>query len=184
MKSLLLSTILFATWMVWSGHAEPFMVCLGVASCLFTVYLTRRMGILDSESVPSQLGFRPFSRYAPWLLKEVLIANIKVARRIVSPSLRICPTMVMIPASQRSAIGRVIMANSVTLTPGTVSIDLQADTVSVHALTKEFAAEDASSEMNRRVCQLENPQSVDPQSVDPQSVDAQSVDPQRTKGDN
>ena len=156
MKSVLLSVVLFATWVLWSGHTDFFMVGLGVASCLLTIYLSRRMGILDSESVPTQLGLRPFTRYAPWLTKEIFVANIDVARRIIDPALPVEPTMVMIQASQETEIGRVIMANSVTLTPGTVSVDLQADSISVHALTKEFAAEDASGEMNRRVCELES----------------------------
>ena len=157
MKSVLFSFVLFSTWMIWSGHTAPFMIGLGVASCLLTIFICRRMRILDSESVPTQLGLRPFTRYAPWLTKEIIRANIDVARRIIDPRLPIEPTLVMIQASQESEIGRVIMANSVTLTPGTVSVDLQADSISVHALTKEFAAEDSSGEMNRRVCELESP---------------------------
>lgn len=142
--------------MSWSGHTDPFMVGLGLFSCVFSVALARRMRIVDEESVPIHLGLRPFTQYAPWLLKEIFRANVDVARRIVDPALPIEPTMVMIQASQKSAIGRVIFANSITLTPGTVSVDLENESLSVHALTPQHAAEDAAGEMNRRVCELES----------------------------
>lgn len=156
MKSILLSAVLFAVWMCWSGHTSPFMIGLGMVSCLFSVYLSRRMGIVDEESVPIHLGLRPFTNYAPWLVKEIIKANVDVARRIIDPALPIEPKMVMVQASQKTEIGRVILANSITLTPGTVSVDLEDDSLSVHALTAEFAAEDASGEMDRRVSELES----------------------------
>ena len=132
------------------------MVGLGVISCLFSVYLSHRMGIVDEESVPKHLGLRPFTRYAPWLVKEIVKANVDVARRIVDPALPIQPTMVMVQASQQTEIGRVILANSITLTPGTVSVDLEDESLSVHALTAEYAAEDAAGDMDRRVFELES----------------------------
>ena len=64
-------------------------------------------------------------------------------------------TMITVTATQRTELGRVILANSITLTPGTVSVDMQGDKISVHALHFEGAEEDLSGEMDRRVCRLE-----------------------------
>ncbi len=93
--------------------------------------------------------------YAPWLVWEVVKANIDVARRILTPSLPISPRMIKVKAGQQSDLGRVIYANSITLTPGTVSVDVEDDTILVHALTKEAADGVETGEMDRKVTRLE-----------------------------
>ena len=113
------------------------------------------MNLIDQEGVPLQLGLRPFTHYAPWLFKEIVLANIDVACRILTPSLPIRPRMIRIKSSQKGDLGRVIFANSITLTPGTVSVDLVGNEFVVHALTEAAAADDASGEMDRRVTALE-----------------------------
>ena len=100
------------------------------------------------------MGFRPIS-YAIWLAKEIVESNIEVTRVILSRKLAIRPRMIRVKASQQSEIGRVILANSITLTPGTVSVDMQGERIWVHALSFEGAEEDLSGDMDRRVCALE-----------------------------
>lgn len=154
--SLVLGTLLFGIWILWSGYYTPLLLSLGGTSCLLVIFLARRMNLIDQEGVPLQLGLRPFIHYAPWLLKEIVLANIDVACRILTPSLPIRPQMIRIKSSQKGDLGRVIFANSITLTPGTVSVDMEGDEIVVHALTEQAAAEDASGEMNRRVTALED----------------------------
>jgi len=113
------------------------------------------MGILDEESVPINLGIRPFTRYLPWLAQQVVLSNIDVAQRIVDPKLPIDPAIVYVKTDAKTAIGKVIMANSITLTPGTVSVEIEDNRIQVHALNHEGAAEGLSGEMNRRVSELE-----------------------------
>ena len=113
------------------------------------------MNIVDEEGVPIEMGLRPFIFYAPWLFKEIVMANIDVAWRILDPRLPILPTLIRVTASQKGDLGRVIYANSITLTPGTVSIDMEGDQITVHALSYEGAVEDMSGEMDRRVSNLE-----------------------------
>ena len=84
-----------------------------------------------------------------------MLANIDVSRRILDPKLPIRPNFIRVKASQQGDLGRVIYANSITLTPGTVSVDMEADEITVHALSYEGAAEDMSGEMDRRVSALE-----------------------------
>ena len=95
--------------------------------------------------------------YAPWLAWAIVKANMDVTRRILSPSMPISPTLVEVPATQHNQLGQVIFANSITLTPGTVSVDVEDGIITVHALTREAADELATGEMDRRVTRLEGP---------------------------
>lgn len=152
--SIALGIVLFGIWLLWSGHYTPLVITFGLVSCVGVVLLAGRMRIVDEEGVPIQLGIKPFL-YAVWLVKEIVQANLDVARRILNPRLPIRPQVIRVKASQQGDLGRVIYANSITLTPGTVSVDVEGDEIVVHALTEEAAAEDASGEMNRRVTALE-----------------------------
>lgn len=152
--SIALGIVLFVIWLLWSGHYTPMLVGFGIFSCLFVLFLSRRMNIADEEGAPFQLGVRPFI-YSGWLIKEIVLANIDVARLILNPKLPISPKMIRVKASQNGDLTRVIYANSITLTPGTVSVDAQGDEIEVHALTRESAAGVESGEMDRRVKKLE-----------------------------
>ncbi len=151
-----LTVTLVASWLLWSGHFDnPFLLTLGALSVAFSLYLSMRMGIVDEEGAPAHLGVRPLTWYTPWLVKEIVISNIEVAQIIVDPSLPIKRNLVRITASQKTPLGRVILANSITLTPGTVSVNMEGDKIIVHALSFEGAVEELSGEMDRRVCRLE-----------------------------
>ena len=113
-----------------------------------------RMRIVDGESAPITIAFRaPF--YLPWLFLEIAKANVDVARRILNPYMPIAPRLIRVKGHQRTDCGLVIYANSITLTPGTVSIRLDGDELIVHALTEEAAAGVETGEMDRRVCSFE-----------------------------
>ncbi|MDH3228333.1 MAG: Na+/H+ antiporter subunit E, partial [Alphaproteobacteria bacterium] len=85
----------------------------------------------------------------------IVKANIDVAKRVWSPSLPISPTLFLLPTSQPGALGQVIYANSITLTPGTVSVSLEDGKILVHAIAKEVGDDLATGEMDRRVTRLE-----------------------------
>ena len=150
-----LGIFLSAAWLAWSGYFDqPFLLLLGLMSVALTVSLASRMSIVDDEGTPLDFGLRPLA-YALWLVKEIVMANIDVARRILDPELPICPKMVCVKANQKTELARVILANSITLTPGTVSVDMQREQIWVHALSLEGAEDDAAGNMDRRVCALE-----------------------------
>lgn len=150
-----LLTLLIINWLFWSGHvANPFLLSLGLGSCLLTVLMSRRMKIVDEEGAPAQLGVRPLF-YVPWLTKEVVVSNIQVAKIVLSPEMQLHRRQVTITAHQKSELGRVILANSITLTPGTVSVQMEGDQITVHALSHEGPPEDIADEMDQRVCQME-----------------------------
>lgn len=114
-----------------------------------------RMHIVDEEGAPVELGIRPFTSYAPYLVKEIIVSNIEVTKIILSPEMKLQRNMIEVGAHQKTELGRVLLANSITLTPGTVSVSMEKDRILVHALSFEGAEEDLSGDMDRRVCKLE-----------------------------
>ena len=146
-----LMVALAVVWLLLSGHYTPLIVGLGAFSCAFVTWIALRMDVVDREGHPIHLSWRaPF--YWSWLLWQIVKSNFAVARIIVSPSLPISPELVKVDASQSDDLGRVIFANSITLTPGTVSIYVWSNSVEVHALTRETADDLRTGEMDRRVC--------------------------------
>ena len=113
------------------------------------------MRIVDEEGAPAQLGLRPFLTYAPWLAKEIAKSNWDVTKIVLSPNMPMQRNMVTVKAHPKTQLGRVILANSITLTPGTVSVGMEDDEILIHALSFEGAAEDISGNMDRRVQALE-----------------------------
>jgi multicomponent Na+:H+ antiporter subunit E len=148
-----LALVMAAVWLLWSGHFTFPLLSFGAASCFLVVCISHAMRIDDVEGVPL-LGIRPFM-YALWLVRQIIESNLDVSRRILTPSLPIRPTVIRIKSLQRTDLGRVILANSITLTPGTVSIELRGDKITVHALTPATADFDDMAEMNRRVTAVE-----------------------------
>jgi multicomponent Na+:H+ antiporter subunit E len=154
-RTIFLSIVLAGIWLLWSGHyRNPFLLLLGLTSVSMVVLLAGRMEITDDEGAPIGLGFRPIG-YAVWLAKEIVRSNIEVTRLILDPNLPIHPRMIRVEANQKTELGRVILANSITLTPGTVSVDMQGNRIWVHALSFDDAEEDLSGDMDRRVSKLE-----------------------------
>jgi multicomponent Na+:H+ antiporter subunit E len=149
-----LGVTLFITWLLWSGHYNPLILGFGVASCVLVVYLSARLGLVDREGHPIHLLLRLLT-YGPWLIWAIVKANIDVAGRILKPGLPISPQLIKVKASQKTDLGRVFYANSITLTPGTVSVEVDGDGILVHAISREAAADIETGDMDRRVVQFE-----------------------------
>ena len=151
--SLSLGAVLFAVWLLLSGHYTPFILALGVASCALVVTVSMRMDVSDHEGHPIHLSWRALT-YMPWLMIEIIKANIDVAKLILSPDMPITPTLLRVKASQTSDLGKVIYANSITLTPGTISVDVANGEILVHALSRDGADALVEGEMDRRVTRM------------------------------
>lgn len=151
---LLLLLILAISWLLWSGLYKPLVMGLGAFSCLLSVYLAHRMGFFRHQKVLLRLLPR-LPRYWLWLLKEIVVSSIDVAKIILSPSLPISPTVVMLDAKAKTDVGQVILGNSITLSPGTVTLDVHEGKLLIHCLTGESAKELQKGEANRRAAALE-----------------------------
>jgi multicomponent Na+:H+ antiporter subunit E len=146
--------ILSLIWLLNSGHYTALLLSLGLLSVIGVVWIAHWMDVVDHESQPVHLTLRlPF--YLWWLSKELFLSNIDVVKRVWLGNKSISPCMATLPLSQRTDMGRVIYANSITLTPGTVATDLEGDTVTVHSLTTGGLAALQAGEMDRRVSRLE-----------------------------
>ena len=150
-----LAVLLSVIWLLFSGHwTHPVLLPLGALSVALTAYLARRMRILDREGHPIHL-LLPVLRYLPWLVKEVIKANLVVAWHILKGRKSLSPRLSRIDASQKTDFGRVLLANSITLTPGTVSVYVREQEVWFYALSEELEQGVLSGEMDRRVTRLE-----------------------------
>ena len=149
-----LALLLAVLWLLLSGMFYPLFLALGAGSIAIVIWLSARMDVADHEGVPVSLGWRTLM-YWPWLLKQVALSNVDVARRVLSPSLPVSPVTFKVTALQRTPLGRTIFANSITLTPGTVSMSIDGDTILVHALTEAGRDDVLAGEMNRKACWFE-----------------------------
>ncbi len=150
---LVLLVPLAAAWVLWSGIYTPLLLGLGLFSCLLTIYIKHRMEYFDTEVFALRFGRRLIG-YWLWLAKEVVKSSLHVARIVLSPSLPISPQVVKIKASCTHPVDQAILANSITLTPGTLALDVYKGEITVHALTKAGADELKQGEMDRRVAAL------------------------------
>ena len=149
-----LALVLSILWLLLSGHFEPLLLGLGVVSVVTVVAVAHRMDVIDHEGHPVHLTWRAIL-YWPWLLWEIVKANIDVAKAIVQGEMPIEPTVMNVKCTQKSELGQVVYANSITLTPGTVTIAVLGDTLHVHALTPGAREGLETGEMDRRVTAVE-----------------------------
>ena len=155
MRIVSLGLVLFATWLLLSGHYEALTIGFGILSCIAVAAIARKMHIVDREGHPVHLTAKA-PLYWLWLAWQIVKSNIDVARRIIDPRLPISPTVFTVPTSQGTELGQVIYANSITLTPGTVSLRVDKDGIDVHALAEEAAHELQGGEMDRHVTTVES----------------------------
>lgn len=148
--------VLYGLWLVLSGHYTPFLLGVGLAATAFSVYIAVRMELVDHEGFPSLNLTARLLTYIPWLIYEIVITNIAAVKIILSPSLPIRPVILRFTGQQKTDVGRVIFANSITLTPGTITMAVIGDEFVIHALDADAVGDMEEAEMNRRVASLEH----------------------------
>jgi multicomponent Na+:H+ antiporter subunit E len=144
--------LLAAAWLLWSGIYKPLLLWLGAFSCLLSVWIAHRVGFFERASglhvIPKLPGL------SLWLLREITLSSLEVVRIVLNPKLPISPTVVYIDAEPKGPVGQVILSNSITLTPGTVTLDVFNNRLCVHCLTREGAEALVSGDANRRIAAL------------------------------
>lgn len=135
-----------------SGHYSILIMTLGIISCAFCVYVAKRGNLIDDEGLP--IFFIPrLSNYLIWLFKEILKSNLNTAKVIINGKVE--PETFTVKASQVTDVAKVTYANSITLTPGTVTTKMQKDVFEVHALNSDFGNDVRTNEMDKKVTWLE-----------------------------
>lgn len=138
-RYIILGLVLAAIWLLLSGYLDnPLLISLGAASVVLCVYLAHHARVLDEEGTPFFMLPRAFA-YWFWLAGEIGKANVAVARQALAVTPKLSPRVIRVPMTQATNAGRATFANSITLTPGTVSLVMSDGEILVHALSAEFA---------------------------------------------
>lgn len=137
-----------------SGHFEALILGMGALTVALSVWLSAKMNLIDREGMPVHT-FKRVVPFSIWLLREVIISNVTVAKQVLFGDPAIEPTVFEVPDGQRSDVGRALYGNSITLTPGTVTVEADGSTMCVHALSKQAADDLREGEMSRRVAAVD-----------------------------
>jgi len=148
------ASVLFLFWLILSGIYTPFLLMSGAVAAIGVALFCKRLKIIDKEGQPIYLLFAAMT-YWPWLVWQIVLSALSLSRIIVSPNLSISPTLLRVKASQKTDVGIVTYANSITLTPGTISVDIEEGEILVHAVTKDNADGLEEGTMDRRVTRFE-----------------------------
>ncbi len=154
LRALSLGLVLFVFWLGLSGHYTVFLILVGIGCVCICLWVADRMGIIDVEGHPIGMLVRAPS-YWLWLWLEIAKSSWTVTRIILDHRLPVSPTLTHVRASQKTAPGRATYANSITLTPGTITAGVEDDVFTVHALVSESARELEKGVMDRRVVEFE-----------------------------
>ncbi len=151
-----LFVLLCVFWILLSGQFKAWLLIVGLLSILLVTWTAWRMRLIDDEGLPLGLTRGAFT-YWPWLAVEIIKAAINATRLILNPKLPIAPTMVRVKGSQKTAAGFTTYANSITLTPGTISVEATGSSreILVHALNEPLAEELEGGDFDKRVTRFE-----------------------------
>lgn len=164
MRVISLFIMLLAFYLVLSGdifHAvhtgelhHPYLLWAGVVCCAFVTFIAKRQGILDEEGLPIRFVLRS-GLYLLWLSWEIVKSSIDIAYRVWHPKLPIKPCLVRVPCSLKTDLGVAVFANSITLTPGTVTVNAKRNELLVHALSEQAAQDLLQGAMQDRIRKVE-----------------------------
>jgi multicomponent Na+:H+ antiporter subunit E len=155
-----LGILLGILWLSISGVYKPQIIALGAASVVLVVWLSRRMDVVGVEHNPVLYSWR-LPLYWLWLVGEIIKANITVMRLALTPD-KISPRILTIPVPHENAVAKVTYANSCTLTPGTVTLLLERQEMTVHVLDAGSARDLQSGRMADKISWLESARQGNP----------------------
>ncbi len=153
MRYLRFALFVATVWLLLSGHYTALILSLGGLSVLIVTWFIRRMDRVDGEL--GVLPMRPrLLYYLLWLMWQVVLSNIDLVRRIWDPTLPIRPTWQRLDIKVTSVPAKTLYANSITLTPGTLTTDVREDHFLVHSLSPDGIDELRKGEMERQIQRL------------------------------
>lgn len=145
--------VLSLFWLLLSGYMQPLLLSFGAISVFLVVLVVKRMDDVDQELKQLSFGLSIF-RYIPWLVKEIITSSINVTKLIWGSPKDLSPTLAKISLSKIPKEKRVLYANSITLTPGTLSLDIDKDEITVHALQATSIEELKAGAMENKIAGL------------------------------
>ena len=153
LRRLAVFLILFAFWLVFSGHYDTLHISLGLICTSLVAVFSYDLLLPDVTFPTKLLSTWRFLQYIPWLFYRIVVANLHVVYLVFRPG-EICPRLVRFKTSLTGDLSRVTLGNSITLTPGTLTLDIDAGEFYVHALSDKAAEDVVTGEMERRVAHV------------------------------
>ena len=147
--------LIFIFWFLLSGMTNLLMIMLGLFSSFLVVWIINKMDLVDHEVSFHNFNIGKLIMYFFWLLREIIVSNLKVCLYIVTPNKKINPEIIKIKSSQNSEFANVLYANSITLTPGTVTIDVDKNDFIVHTLDTQFKESLEKNIMDQKILSTE-----------------------------
>lgn len=162
MRFILTTLVMFAFWLMLSGYLDAFHLVTGLLSSLFVAWISSDLLCGRDFRLGSALAWLGrFIAYLPWLMWEILKANVDLVRLTLSPSMPIDPSIIKIRPAIKTDLNKTVLANSITLTPGTVTMDVNKDgEFTVHAISKEAAQSLLDGHMPDKVMAVEGDRDV------------------------
>ncbi len=154
LRAVSLGVVLYLFWILLSGIYTPYFLTVGAIGAALISAASYRAGLVDEESHPIE-KLPALITYNLWLLSEIIKSGLEVSKIVLSPKLPISPTMIRFKPNQATDLGKVLHANSITLTPGTITVEIEREEFLIHALTEDGAKGCIDSEMNRRLAEFE-----------------------------
>ncbi len=155
MSFILTALLMFTFWIILSGEFSFVLLFSGIISSLIVSYMSHDLLIKKVDTKIGLIKAIRFFRFLPWLLWQILLANIDLALRVLNPKMPINPRMIKFKNDLKTDLGMVILANSITLTPGTVTVDVNENEYLVHIISEKAAQSLISGEMQARVKMIE-----------------------------
>lgn len=150
--------VMFGLWLLMSGHYDLLHISAGLGATTLVCLVHRRLNkyLFYEKKITQQYSLRVLSllAYIPWLIWEIIVASLQVAYLVLHPRTPIDPYLVRFKAKLPNVTARVILGNSITLTPGTITVRIKEDEFLVHALTKSSADSITDDSLPRQVAKL------------------------------
>lgn len=154
MKAAGMTAVLFGFWLAITTSLAPFDLAIGLGLALvLAVWSQRFLWPQDAWSLTPRQALR-FAAYIPQLIWSVIVAAVQVAEVVFDPRMPVRPVMIDHRTTFHRDISRVAYANSITLTPGTLTVDVIGDTFRIHCLSERFADEIMSGELERKIARV------------------------------
>lgn len=146
--------MLFAFWALLSEKFDTFHLTLGVICSALVATIGHSLIFANVRVGDIRVIVQRFLAYVPWHVYQIVLANFHVAYLALSPSMPIDPELMRYRTKLESDISWVTLANSITLTPGTITIDIEGGEFVVHALSKKLADDLNTGEMEDRIAHV------------------------------
>ncbi|MBO1225515.1 MAG: Na+/H+ antiporter subunit E [Candidatus Scalindua sediminis] len=160
MSFLITAIAMFSFWILLSGEFTFILITSGIVASLIVAYLSHDIFIGKPDiKIETRRVFK-FIKYLPWLVWKVILANFEIAYLVLHPKMLIDPQIIRFETDLKTDLGIVTLANSITLTPGTITVEANKEEFVIHAIWQKSVEGIIDGEMQRKVKEIEGEKSV------------------------